>query len=292
MIKISDLKTHTLATTPIELTVNGLRISALRTGQGRPVKILCVHGWLDNAHSFLPLWPQLPDADIVAIDLPGHGRSGHLSDCVQYSFTGQSQTILNIASNLGWNQFHLIGHSLGGCLAPFCAVAASTAVQSITLIDAAGPQTESADQLPVRLAGSFRDLTRLDHFNSRYYVDIEATIEARLRANKMEYHSARLIVERQLTRTDKGYVWSFDRKLRVASARYFTEQQLHAVLKAVECPVLCILAQQSFVINNSATRDRLDKIRNLTLCELPGNHHLHMDTPEPVGGQIRYFLNV
>ena len=40
---------------------------------GRPV--LASHGWLDNAGTFASLAPLLPDCEIVALDLAGHGLS-------------------------------------------------------------------------------------------------------------------------------------------------------------------------------------------------------------------------
>ena len=56
-------------------------------------KVLCLHGWLDNAASFNRLAPLLLDSspssdeeqvqyqpmEILALDFPGHGLSGHKS---------------------------------------------------------------------------------------------------------------------------------------------------------------------------------------------------------------------
>jgi pimeloyl-ACP methyl ester carboxylesterase len=48
-------------------------------------KILCLHGWLDNAASFNRLAPLLLEQEqqqpmeILALDFPGHGLSGHKS---------------------------------------------------------------------------------------------------------------------------------------------------------------------------------------------------------------------
>ncbi|MFY0450190.1 alpha/beta hydrolase, partial [Xanthomonas codiaei] len=53
------------------------RVTGLRnTGRG-PRRILALHGWLDNAASFVPLSAHLqaPDLDLVLLDLPGHGHS-------------------------------------------------------------------------------------------------------------------------------------------------------------------------------------------------------------------------
>ncbi|NVK25415.1 MAG: hypothetical protein HWE10_10850, partial [Gammaproteobacteria bacterium] len=39
--------------------------------------VLALHGWLDNAASFIPLIQNIPTVNWTAIDLPGHGASFH-----------------------------------------------------------------------------------------------------------------------------------------------------------------------------------------------------------------------
>ncbi len=62
------------------------RITGLRAGAEGTPKVLALHGWLDNAASFVPLAAQLADIDLVAPDLPGHGHSAHLPAGADYSF--------------------------------------------------------------------------------------------------------------------------------------------------------------------------------------------------------------
>ena len=50
-------------------------------------KVMCLHGWLDNAASFVPLAPYLKDFDLLAIDLAGHGLSSHRPENSRYYFT-------------------------------------------------------------------------------------------------------------------------------------------------------------------------------------------------------------
>ena len=51
------------------------RIAGLRFGRQGAIPVLALHGWLDNAASFVPLARHLAGLDLVAVDLPGHGRS-------------------------------------------------------------------------------------------------------------------------------------------------------------------------------------------------------------------------
>ena len=80
------------------------RIAALRRSEPGAPKVLALHGWLDNAASFIPLSAQLPGLDLVAIDLPGHGRSAHLPPGADYSFVGAINAILDVADALGWGK--------------------------------------------------------------------------------------------------------------------------------------------------------------------------------------------
>ena len=74
-------------TTPTECTYqcsDGVKLAALRWGcPSSKRRVLCLHGWMDNAASFSRLAPHWlsssADTEIVALDFPGHGLSGHKS---------------------------------------------------------------------------------------------------------------------------------------------------------------------------------------------------------------------
>ena len=80
----------TLVSVPLQQPVSyQLRQLILRGWQSGPADgplCLCLHGWLDNANSFLPLAEKLPQLQLVAIDLPGHGQSDHRSPDAHYHF--------------------------------------------------------------------------------------------------------------------------------------------------------------------------------------------------------------
>ena len=282
------------------LDVEGREIAALRRrplappsrdalGDGGAPRLLCLHGWLDNAASFVPLMAELPEIDLVALDLPGHGASAPLEG--GYSLIETAWRVRLALRALGWERCHLAGHSMGGCVAPLLAVAAPEAIESLILLEASGPLSEEADALPARLARFMSERLDGERFASRTFPDPEAAVAARLRAARMAPASARLIVERQLAPAPGGgWRWRFDPRLRAASAQYQTEAQVRAVLGAVACRTLTVIATEGFLASREDTEARLSHLADRTSLTLPGHHHVHMDTPEPVAAAMNRFL--
>lgn len=271
-----------------DITIRGLR-SAGHTGQANSV--LCIHGWLDNANSFLPMLPLLPHLDCVAIDLPGHGKSDHFRHSVPYTIATAAHYVFRVADALNWDNFHIIGHSLGGCIAPICALIDPDRISSLVLIDALGPIAEPANALPARLKRFHHDMKARNLTSPRVFDNVEQAISSRLKATRMNRESARLIVTRQLYESDGHLKWRFDAKLRAASPTYFSEEQVQHILKAVQCPTLCVIAREGHLVNSSYLEQREACVESLTRVDLPGNHHLHMDNPLPLTQRVSEFLS-
>ena len=51
------------------------KFAGLSQQDSSPYRLLCVHGWLDNAASFVPLLQAMPEQDAIAVDWAGHGKS-------------------------------------------------------------------------------------------------------------------------------------------------------------------------------------------------------------------------
>jgi len=80
-------------------------------GEGIPVVLL--HGFLESSS----MWDFLPLNDlkmkIIRIDLPGHGKSIHFSD-TNPTINYFAFCVIEVLDELAVNEFHLIGHSMGG----------------------------------------------------------------------------------------------------------------------------------------------------------------------------------
>lgn len=275
----------------VTLNVDGKSVTGIRHRdpaiEDAP-KMLAIHGWLDNANSFVPLMPNLPAFDLVAIDLPGNGYSDWLSQ--GYSLHELCYQLTRVIESLGWSQCHILGHSLGGCLAPMLTVTNPQLVKTLTLIEASGPLSETPDELPARVAKAMKDRLHPKRFESRLFNSKQDAVDARLRAAKMAPTSAKLIIDRQVVKVDAGYRWRFDPRWRMASAQYQTEEQVKAVLSAVPCPTLTVIADEGYLAQRPEHELRLACLPDRHSVTLSGHHHLHMDSPEPVAAAINSFL--
>lgn len=276
---------------PVSFEVAGMKIAGLRGNGGARHRALAVHGWLDNANSFVPMMPLLTDIDLVAIDLPGHGHSDHLPSMANYHLLDLPYFFFKIAEQLDWPAFHYLGHSLGACLAPFTAVANPDPIQSIILLEASGPLSESPDKLPERVRRSHLDKIKSEFYEARTFETIEDGIDARLLATTMSRRSAQLIVERQMKpAANGGFCWRYDPKHRLASPLYMSEEQVLSVLSAVTCSTLLVVSSDGYVLKREESKARFAQLQPDRLETVSGNHHMHMDDPAPSAQLINEFI--
>ena len=64
---------------PVSFQLSNINLSGWRSGPSDPTPVLCLHGWLDNANSFLPLAAAMSTQSLLAVDFAGHGLSSHRS---------------------------------------------------------------------------------------------------------------------------------------------------------------------------------------------------------------------
>jgi len=275
----------------IELTVGPLRLAARVHGPADGIPVLALHGWLDNAASFEPLAPLLDGIRLVTLDLPGHGHSDHRPPGTQYHFVDYVEDVLGAADALGWDQFALLGHSLGGAVATFVAGACPERITRLGLIEALGPLTEHPNEAPRRLAHALERARVRSERPARTYPRIEQAIEARQAAGGLDEPAARLLVERATVAVEGGVQWRSDRRLRLPAPYRFTEDQVVAVLRAIRAPTRLIVADRGLLpMDRPALEQRVAAVDDLTIDHLKGHHHLHMETPRPVADALGPFL--
>lgn len=267
------------------------RLTGLRAGNPQGRKVLALHGWLDNAASFVPLAAQLPDLDLVMLDLPGHGQSAHLQPGAEYGFVLTLNAVLDVADALGWESFALLGHSMGAGIASLLAASSPQRVERLVAIEALGALAETTERTTARLREGMAASRGLANKKLRVFPDLAAPIRARMLANQLSEASARLLVERGVVESGAGYVWSSDPRLTLPALQRFTEPQIRQLISGIACPTRVIFANPPQTYLPEPLRsERAALLPQGQLIVLPGTHHLHMEDPLAVAAAIHGFL--
>jgi len=267
-------------------------LHALRGGDPDGPKVIALHGWLDNAASWIPLLGLLPQPlEMVALDLPGHGRSAHLGPGAEYSPYVAINAVLDAADALGWERFALLGHSMGAGISSLTAAACPQRVRRLVCIEALGGLGEDPAQAPERMRDAMAAARATSRRGLRVFPTLAAPVRARMQANGLSEASARLLVERGVRVQDDGWVWSTDPRLTLPSLYRATHDQVDAIVASIDCPAQVILAEPAQpYFPEPLRRQRAARLRHGRTFVLPGNHHLHMDNAQAVAEVIGGFL--
>ena len=271
----------------------GGRAIAGKRFRGGSLPTFALHGWLDNANSFDAFARAMPELDLFAMDFAGHGRSAPRAPDVGYWGWLDVQDVIAVADQLGWQRFAIVAHSMGAeystqlvgiyperVLAQVCIDGYVEATTIDTVLDGV---RENLDACLTTADGSLRPYPTLDSMAERLTA-----------AKGIEFDAARALVERGHRRTDAGFVWSTEPRIR----RTHTQRQPDAVVVALarrtRAPTLLITAgggEDWFQHSLELVRDVLPSFEEVSL---DGPHHLHMSAalPEVVAEVRRFFAAV
>jgi pimeloyl-ACP methyl ester carboxylesterase len=280
----------------IEIQLPHLKIAAKRWGAENGVPLLALHGWLDNAASFDHIAPLLSGFNLIAVDLPGHGRSEHRPAGEHYFILDYVADILSIANALGWDKFSLLGHSMGGSLATLVAGATPARVNRLALLESLGPYVKSVDDIPENLAGAIERRENTHRRRLPVYQNIPQMVKMRKSVGTITENSVKTLLSRNVQKIEGGFTWSSDYRLTLPSMLYLTEDIVCTFLRRIMAPVLLvqaeggILGKGAFMGQTCCLEQRLKSISNLKHHLIAGDHHLHLDDPQPVATLLQDFL--
>ena len=153
--------------------------------------MLALHGWLDNAASFVPLATSVVAAGGGRPARPRPQRPAGAS----YTTAAAICHVLDVADALGWDRFSLLGHSMGAGIASLTA-AVSDRVERLVAIEALGGLRGPEEDTAHRLREHVNATRALARKQLRVFPDLAAPIRARMMTNQLSEHCARLLVER------------------------------------------------------------------------------------------------
>lgn len=261
-------------------TVNGMTYAAQRWRNGddrvRPLRpVMCLHGWLDNSESFARLAPLLEHSDVVALDMAGHGETSHRAAHARYDIYDDLEDIADIASELGWQSFHLLGHSRGAGIAMLFTVVFPERIKTLVSLDGITPPPFTRRDFIEQLRAHLDERAAIKGKVPKPYPTLEEAINRRLQSTRLSVEDGTEMIERDLVKTDEGYVWRHDRRLHLASAVRMSTENLAVMLEKLQTPTLVIGAQQGML----SEREVPAAARNNPVISLevhPGTHHMHV----------------
>ncbi|MNY13019.1 Tropinesterase [compost metagenome] len=235
--------------------------------------MIALHGWLDNANSFARLAPKLTGLRIVALDMAGHGYSDHRPTGAGYALWDYAHDVLQVAEQLGWTRFSLLGHSMGAIVSVILAGSLPERINRLALIDGVIPptsQTSAAERMGMALAAQMAHLGK----RKPVYATLDQAVEARMKgAVAVSREAAELLAQRGLMPVPGGYTWRSDSRLTLPSPLRLTQAQALTFVERVACPAKLVVAKDGMLATHTALLEQLP----FSTEPLAGGHHLHVN---------------
>jgi pimeloyl-ACP methyl ester carboxylesterase len=275
-----------------ELNIQGLtgKLGGLEMGVKDGIPLVGVHGWLDNAASFIPLANEMNQFRWICLDMPGHGKSESRPKGSVYHFTDYIADLYRALDSLQLDRCDLVGHSLG---AGICATFAATfpeRVNRLILIDGIGPISGDDDDSLEQLRKSMGFLKQESKEGGRWYPSWDDLIIKRMAAGEIEKHSVEMLLSRGAQRSGDSAKVLSDSRLKQHSPIYMNQEKVLSILSGIEAETLFIGANQGLVAERKSTVSRIKAIRKITVENVQGAHHVHLDDPKIVAAPILRFL--
>lgn len=268
----------------------------LAWGDATAKPLLCVHGWLDNAHSFLPLAEAFLASDLVkthqliALDWAGHGLSDKRPKGSFYPFIEYVYDLWSLTRQQDWQQLEIIAHSMGAFVANIFAAVDPERVTRLLAIEAFGLLSQSPEQTQATMRKGF--LSRDAQLQKRrpHYPTVAAGIQARAKAGDFSEQIAAQLVDRGIEKlAEHDYRFRADGLLRVASPTRLTDAQVADLLQAIEAQFTLVLGTSGHQELRQAVAQWGHLVPQLQQVDINGGHHVHMEQPDAI---IALFLRM
>ncbi|MBI2810164.1 MAG: alpha/beta hydrolase [Candidatus Melainabacteria bacterium] len=250
-------------------------IAHKQMGSGKE-KVLVMHSWTGDMTSYDLMLPYLnTDAyTYVFVDLRGYGCSKEMSGT--YTVEEASSDAIKLVDSLGWDQFHLIGHSMSGMIAQKIAVDNPSRVKSVVAIT------------PVPACGTPGPKDVMDHFESIAINNDEGAmgfVNAMTSNRYTDAFAKKMITEFRQISTSQA---------RVGYMNMYFNTDFSESVKGLQTPILVLFGEyDSEVLGEAAMRNTFLKWypnAQLECCQASG-HYPMLETPVALVTAIEKFLS-
>ena len=242
--------------------------------------VVFIHGVL-NDHS---VWILQSRAlahhgwNVLAIDLPGHGRSGGQPPA---TVEQSADDVLALLRAAGIARAVLVGHSFGSLIALEAAARAPSQVSHLALVGTAFPMAVS----PALLEASVSAPEKAIHMVNVFSHSTLCPPPSALGPGTWLYGSSRALMRRVLASNPTVNLFHTGFQ---ACDRYRGGEQAMA---AVQCPTLLLVGRHDQMTPPRAARALAAHARQATVVEVEAGHALMTEAPDAVLDALRQFLS-
>jgi pimeloyl-ACP methyl ester carboxylesterase len=268
------------------LNLSEIQLSYLEWNRGKE-PLLLLHGLADRAMVWLSLGNYLSDRyHIIAPDLRGHGDSSKPDR--NYGFTVMISDLETLMESLGWQNAHILGHSWAAKLAAIWASKHSDRFRSLMLVD-----PFFIGKLPKWFEITFPLLYRVLPFlkltgSFASYAEAEA-IAKNLKQYRGWTNLQQQVFQAGIEQKEDG---SCECKFAISARNeIFAEvMSVDGLTEAIAIPSLLIKPKQGLNRSELQLKPYKKYLSNLQICEIPGNHWVHLVEPEAFNLAVADFL--
>ncbi len=241
--------------------------------------VVFIHGVL-NDHSVWILQSRYlahHGWNVLAIDLPGHCRSGGEPPA---SVEEASQAIVGLLDAAGVQQAALVGHSFGSLIALETAASAPERVSHLVLVGTAFPMRVSPALLESSVSAPMKAIDMVNTFSH----SMLAPPPSALGPGTWLYGGSRALMRRVLGSNPMVNVFHTGFK---ACDSYAGGE---AAMDKVQCPTLFVLGSADQMTPPKAAQSLVARAHKAKVVQLPAGHSLMTEAPDGVLHALKDFL--
>ena len=253
---------------------------------GRP-RLVFLHGLMGSGVNWRKVTSKTEgNFEILTFDQRGHGRS--FKPETGYTYEHYSQDIENIAKELNWESFHLVGHSMGGRNALHYAANYSHRVTKLIIEDAppfvAPDRLEKNKELLLAVPTPFGSKLEARDFFLKEFEHL------------ISHPQAKQIAQYLLSNIEKkenGMAdWRFSLSGILETVHEGIQRQLWDELCLLSMPTFVVRGSDSEILSQKDFQRMLEANECVTGVEIPNaGHWVHADRPEEFTREILDFLS-
>jgi pimeloyl-ACP methyl ester carboxylesterase len=237
------------------------------------------YDWIEQAAALAS------DRQVAAMDMRGFGDSGQAQDYSVPAFAGD---VIRLLDHLKWSKAYLIGHSMGGRNAVYCAAENPGRVAGLVLVDWSPENAPAGGKRVTEAVARVPDVfSSVDDAMSYFGVDPKAADQKK--RGRFEAY-LRPVPGGFAIKRDTYFRDQFRRVLETGE-RPKLGVDMWAALGRIACPVLVIRGSRSDMFAVETIAKVKDANPRITLVEVDGGHNVGGDNPAGFVRAARAFLN-